>query len=202
MTLYLQFLFAAALLTLSPGPDLLFVLAKGMEQGRKIALATAWGMCSGCFAHTLAVALGVSALCLAEPRIFIAIKIFGAGYLLYLAYKTVRSAVILTPQAEVSTFRTAFQRGVLMNLLNPKVALFFIAFLPQFVDRTSTVSTPVQLATLGLLFTAQGFFWFTLVGLFSGWIGSAIQRSVRLTRVLPFFSATVLILISLYIIVA
>jgi threonine/homoserine/homoserine lactone efflux protein len=60
----------------------------------------------------------------------------------------------------------------------------------------------VQLATLGLLFTAQGFFWFTLVGLFSGWIGSAIQRSVRLTRVLPFFSATVLILISLYIIVA
>jgi threonine/homoserine/homoserine lactone efflux protein len=159
-------------------------------------------MCSGCFAHTLAVALGVSALCLAEPRIFIAIKIFGAGYLLYLAYKTVRSAVILTPQAEVSTFRTAFQRGVLMNLLNPKVALFFIAFLPQFVDRTSTVSTPVQLATLGLLFTAQGFFWFTLVGLFSGWIGSAIQRSVRLTRVLPFFSATVLILISLYIIVA
>ena len=202
MTLYLQFLFAAALLTLSPGPDILFVLAKGMEQGRKIALATAWGMCSGCFAHTLAVALGVSALCLAEPRIFIAIKIFGAGYLLYLAYKTVRSAVILTPQAEVSTFRTAFQRGVLMNLLNPKVALFFIAFLPQFVDRTSTVSTPVQLATLGLLFTAQGFFWFTLVGLFSGWIGSAIQRSVRLTRVLPFFSATVLILISLYIIVA
>jgi threonine/homoserine/homoserine lactone efflux protein len=202
MTLYLQFLFAAALLTLSPGPDILFVLAKGMEQGRKIALATAWGMCSGCFAHTLAVALGVSALCLAEPRIFIAIKIFGAGYLLYLAYKTVRSAVILAPQSEASTFRTAFQRGVLMNLLNPKVALFFIAFLPQFVDRTSTVSTPVQLATLGLLFTAQGFFWFTLVGLFSGWIGSAIQRSVRLTRVLPFFSATVLILISLYIIVA
>jgi threonine/homoserine/homoserine lactone efflux protein len=202
MTLYLQFLFAAALLTLSPGPDLLFVLAKGMEQGRKIALATAWGMCSGCFAHTLAVALGVSALCLAEPRIFIAIKIFGAGYLLYLAYKTVRSTVILAPQSEASTFRTAFQRGVLMNLLNPKVALFFIAFLPQFVDRTSTVSTPVQLATLGLLFTAQGFFWFTLVGLFSGWIGSAIQRSVRLTRVLPFFSATVLILISLYIIVA
>jgi threonine/homoserine/homoserine lactone efflux protein len=202
MTLYLQFLFAAALLTLSPGPDILFVLAKGMEQGRKIALATAWGMCSGCFAHTLAVALGVSALCLAEPRIFIAIKIFGAGYLLYLAYKTVRSTVILAPQSEASTFRTAFQRGVLMNLLNPKVALFFIAFLPQFVDRTSTVSTPVQLATLGLLFTAQGFFWFTLVGLFSGWIGSAIQRSVRLTRVLPFFSATVLILISLYIIVA
>jgi len=202
MTLYLQFLLAAALLTLSPGPDLLFVLTKGMEEGRKIALATAWGMCSGCFAHTLAVALGVSALCLAEPRIFIAIKIFGAGYLLFLAYKTVRSAVILTPQAEVSTFRTAFQRGVLMNLLNPKVALFFIAFLPQFVDRTSSVSTPVQLGILGLLFTLQGFFWFTLVGLFSGWIGSALQRSTRVKRVLPYCSAAVLVLISLYIIVA
>jgi threonine/homoserine/homoserine lactone efflux protein len=202
MMLYLQFLLAAALLTLSPGPDILFVLAKGLEQGRKIALATAWGMCSGCFAHTLAVALGVSALCLAEPRVLIAIKFFGAGYLLFLAYKTVRSAVIITPQTEAATFRTAFQRGVLMNLLNPKVALFFIAFLPQFVDRTSTVSTPVQLAILGLLFTAQGFFWFTLVGLFSGWIGHAIQRSAKLTRVLPFFSAAVLVLISLYIIVA
>lgn len=202
MTLYLQFLLAAALLTLSPGPDILFVLAKGMEQGRKIALATAWGMCSGCFVHTLAVALGVSALCLAEPRFFIAIKIFGASYLLFLAYKTIRSAVILTPQTEVATFRTAFQRGVLMNLLNPKVALFFIAFLPQFVDRTSSVSTPVQLGTLGLLFTLQGFFWFTLVGLFSGWIGTALQRSTRLKRMLPYCSAAVLVLISLYIIVA
>jgi threonine/homoserine/homoserine lactone efflux protein len=202
MSTFLQFLLVAALLTLSPGPDILFVLAKGMEQGRKIALATAWGMCSGCFAHTLAVALGVSALCMAEPRIFIAIKIFGASYLLYLAYKTVRSAVTLTVQAEPATFRTAFQRGVLMNLLNPKVALFFIAFLPQFVNHTSSVSVPVQLATLGLLFTAQGFFWFTLVGLFSGFIGGYIQRSAELSRILPYCSAAVLILISIFIIVA
>jgi len=200
--LFLQFLLAAALLTLSPGPDLLFVLTKGMEEGRKIALATAWGMCSGCFVHTLAVALGVSALCLAEPRFLIAIKFFGAGYLLFLAYKTIRSTVILTPQVESSTFRTAFQRGVLMNLLNPKVAFFFIAFLPQFVDHTSSVSTPVQLGTLGLLFTLQGFFWFTLVGLFSGWIGTALQRSTRAKRMLPYVSAAVLVLISLYIIIA
>ena len=190
MSTFLQFLLAAALLTLSPGPDILFVLAKGMEQGRKIALATAWGMCSGCFAHTLAVALGVSALCMAEPRIFIAIKIFGASYLLYLAFKTVRSAVTLTMQPDAATFRTAFQRGVLMNLLNPKVALFFIAFLPQFVNHTSSVSVPMQLATLGLLFTAQGFFWFTLVGLFSGFIGGYIQRSAKLSRIIHFCRAS------------
>jgi threonine/homoserine/homoserine lactone efflux protein len=202
MSTFLEFLLAAALLTLSPGPDILFVLAKGMEQGRKIALATAWGMCSGCFAHTLAVALGVSALCMAEPRIFIAIKIFGASYLLYLAYKTVRSAVTLTVKPEPVTFRTAYQRGILMNLLNPKVALFFIAFLPQFVDHTSKVSVPVQLASLGLLFTAQGFFWFTLVGLFSGFLGGVIQRSAKLSRILPYCSAAVLVLISLFIILA
>jgi len=202
MNIFLQFLLAAALLTLSPGPDILFVLAKGMEQGRKIALATAWGMCSGCFAHTLAVALGVSALCMAEPRIFIAIKIFGASYLLYLAYKTVRSAIKITVHVEPTTFRTAYQRGILMNLLNPKVALFFIAFLPQFVNHTSSVSVPMQLATLGLLFTAQGFFWFTLVGLFSGFIGGYIQRSAKLSRMLPYCSAIVLVLISIFIIVA
>lgn len=202
MSTLLPFLLASAFLTLSPGPDILYVLTKGMEQGRKIALATAWGMCSGCFAHTLAVALGVSALCLAEPRLFIAIKLFGASYLLYLAYKTVRSAVTLTVRAESTTFRTAFQRGVLMNLLNPKVALFFIAFLPQFIDRTSNVPVPVQLATLGLLFTAQGFFWFTLVGLFSGFIGGFIQRSASLSRILPYCSAAVLVLISVFIILA
>jgi threonine/homoserine/homoserine lactone efflux protein len=139
---------------------------------------------------------------MAEPRIFIALKIFGASYLLYLAYKTVRSAVTLTVQPEAATFRTAFQRGVLMNLLNPKVALFFIAFLPQFVNRTSSVSVPVQLATLGLLFTAQGFFWFTLVGLFSGFISGYIQRSAKLSRILPYCSASVLVLISIFIIVA
>ena len=202
MNTLLPFLLAAAFLTLSPGPDILFVLAKGMEQGRKIALATAWGMCSGCFAHTLAVALGVSALCLAEPRIFIAIKLFGASYLLYLAYKTVRSVVNITVRPDAATFRTAFQRGVLMNLLNPKVALFFIAFLPQFVDRTSSVPVPVQLATLGLLFTAQGFFWFTLVGLFSGFIGGYIQRSAKLSRLLPYCSAAVLLLIAVFIMIA
>lgn len=202
MNTSLEFLLAAALLTLSPGPDILYVLAKGMEQGPKIALATAWGMCSGCFAHTLAVALGVSALCLAEPRIFIAIKIFGASYLLYLAYKTVRSAIKLNVRPEPVTFRTAYQRGILMNLLNPKVALFFIALLPQFVNHASRVSLPLQLAILGLLFTAQGFFWFTLVGLFSGFIGRHIQRSVRLSRILPYCSAAVLVLISLFIILA
>lgn len=202
MILLLQFLLAAGLLTLSPGPDILYVLAKGMEQGRKIALATAWGMCSGCFVHTFAVAVGVSALCMAEPRVFIAIKIFGASYLLYLAYKTVRSAVALKASNDPSTFRTAFQRGVLMNLLNPKVALFFIAFLPQFVNRASTVPVPLQLLLLGLLFTVQGFFWFTGVALFSGWIGQALQRSAALSRLLPYCSASILVLISIFIMVA
>jgi len=194
----LFYLLACSTLTLSPGPDVLFVLSKGMESGRRTALATAWGMCSGCFVHTFAVAVGISALCMQSPQAFLALKIAGAGYLIYLAYKTATAPhAVLQQTTATRSFWSAYRNGLLMNLLNPKVALFFIAFLPQNIDKTSTTPIALQLVILGLLFTVQAFFWFTGLGYFAGIIGRGIQGNPQLMRGLPWISASILFLIGI-----
>jgi threonine/homoserine/homoserine lactone efflux protein len=196
------YLLACSTLTLSPGPDVFFVLSKGMERGRRTALATAWGMCSGCFFHTFAVAAGISALCMQSPQAFLALKLVGAGYLLYLAYKTVTAPHTGMQQTTAPhAFWAAYRNGLLMNLMNPKVALFFIAFLPQNIDKDSTTPIPVQLMILGLLFTAQAFFWFTGLGYFAGTIGRGIQSNPQLMRGLPWISASILFLIGISVLI-
>ncbi len=179
----LCFLGASVALTVAPGPDNTFIIAQGISRGRKAAIITALGMCSGISIHTTAAALGISALLYSSATAFQAVKYAGAAYLLYLAWKSLHEHSIALPQTNSSpgAFWVLFRRGFLMNVINPKVALFFLAFLPQFVVPGSAAA-PVQMFFFGLLFMAQAVVVFSIIGWLSGSIGTLIQRKPRLAR--------------------
>lgn len=167
----LTFIGASLLLTVAPGPDILFVVSQGIALGRRAAVLTALGLCSGVLVHTAAAALGVSALFHTSALAFLAVKYLGAAYLLLLAWQALRAGGPLQPGAASAASGWAlFRRGVLMNVLNPKVSLFFLAFLPQFVV-PGAGSVAGQMALLGLLFMLQAVLVFGAVGCFSGTLG-------------------------------
>ena len=177
----LAFLGAAALITLSPGPDNLLVLSLGISRGRRAGVAFGLGCELGCLSHTLLAALGVSALIAASPAAFTLLKLVGGGYLVYLGVQALRSSGRLdTPEAasvQESELRL-FARGLFANAINPKVVLFFLAFLPQFVD-SARGDAAFQIAQLGLVFTAQAALLFALLGWFSGHVGAWLKRHGR-----------------------
>lgn len=209
MAHFLFYLAACVVLTLAPGPDILYVITKGLENGRKTAIATAWGMCSGCWVHTFAVAFGVSALCTRYPIVKHLLQVFGAAYLFYLTYATLRAPKAHgAPDADVTAvtdteipFGTAFRRGVLMNLLNPKVLFFFIIFLPTFVVPDSDISARVQLILLGSVFFVQGVILFSGVAWFAGSIGGFFRHSQTFNTAMHYISALVLAAIAIGILV-
>lgn len=153
-TYWLVFFSAALALNLSPGPDLLFVLSRTLAGGRRVGLASACGVCSGALVHVAAAALGISAILATSALAFAAVKYVGAAYLLYLGYQTLRSAgsasLLGVNDGPQTTAWQAYRQGVLVDILNPKVAIFFMAFLPQFV-RPDHGSIAVQLLLLGVL---------------------------------------------------
>ena len=173
-TTLIYFLGASVALTMAPGPDNIFVLTQGIARGRKPAIITALGMCSGISVHTTAAAFGVSAVFYSSVLAFNLVKSAGAAYLLFLAYKTLkdRSAIKLAA-ADDRASMALFKRGFIMNVLNPKVAMFFLAFLPQFVTPNSGY-IPLQMLLLGLIFMTQAVIIFCLIGFFSGGIGNFI----------------------------
>ncbi len=141
---------AATLLALTPGPDLLFVLSEGMLRGRRAGLIGAVGLCSGLIFHVAAVALGVAALVQSSPAAFAALRYIGAAYLLYLAWKAFAGRHTASSHREGGPVasRGIYRRAVLMNVTNPKVAIFFLAFLPQFTH-PERGQVAVQMLTLG-----------------------------------------------------
>jgi threonine/homoserine/homoserine lactone efflux protein len=157
-------LFLAATLTLNvtPGPDMLYVVARSVGQGRAAGVVSAVGIAAGCLVHTLAVAFGLAGLLLAVPVAYDVVRYAGAAYLIYLGLRTLarRPAPDARAEVEPDAPGAIFLQGVVTNVLNPKVALFFLAFLPQFVDPAGA-GVAVQLLFLGLLFNASG----TLVNL-------------------------------------
>lgn len=152
---WLVFFTAAVVLNVSPGPDLIYILSRTIAQGTKVGLASAAGVCSGAVVHVLAAAFGLSALLAASAAAFAVVKYVGAGYLLYLGVQALRSSGstfdLTTAQAAPTvTPWLAYRQGVLVDVLNPKAAIFFMAFLPQFV-RPSHGAASAQLVVLGLL---------------------------------------------------
>ena len=172
---WLAFAAAAAVVTIAPGPDNLAVLGIGLARGRRPAMAFGAGCGIGCLTHTTWAVLGVSALLAASPRAFGAVKWLGAGYLLWLGVNALRSSgPSLAESADgLSGTRRYFARGLLANAVNPKVALFFLAFLPQFVRSGSPVS--MQMALFGVTFTFVALTAFAALGYFSGAIGSWLR---------------------------
>lgn len=186
----LAFLGASILLTLAPGPDILFVIAQGISNGRKAAVTTAVGLCSGIVVHTTAAALGVSAIFHTSALAFRTLKYAGAAYLIYLAYKTLREKGALSSAEAPGTLQgtALFRRGVIMNLLNPKVSLFFLAFLPQFVSPEAG-SVPLQMILLGLIFMVQAVILFSSIGMLSGTFGKRILQNERVSKIMGWATA-------------
>lgn len=178
---FFAFLLAALLITASPGPDNLMVLGMGISKGRRQGMAFGLGCALGCLSHTVLAVAGVSALIAASPLAFTALKVCGGLYLVWLGVQALRSRggtqVRAVTDSEPSLMRL-FLKGVFANAINPKVVLFFLSFLPQFVVAEHG-QVELQIALLGLTFTAQAALLFGLLGYFSGAIGQWIQRQPR-----------------------
>ena len=186
----IAFFGVAVILALTPGPDNIFVLLQSAQRGWRAGLAVVVGLCAGILVHTAAVALGLAALFAASAVAFTVLKFCGAAYLAYLACGALRAPAAVasqdngpTPAASpVSLWRMA-GRGVVMNLTNPKVLVFFLAFLPQFADPALGGVAP-QLMVLGMVFMLATLLVFGAIACFSGVFGTLLQRSARAQTVL------------------
>jgi threonine/homoserine/homoserine lactone efflux protein len=186
--LLLAFLPAALALNLTPGADMLFCLAQGTRGGPVPALAASAGISTGAIVHVTLAGLGLGALVAAHPAAFDAIRYAGVAYLLWLVWRTLRSPVGAGDRPAVRPSR-AFRDGLVVNLTNPKVILFILAFVPQFVDPARPVLA--QFLILGTVIAAGGFAVNGLVGVFAGGIGRQMARDPRIERILRVVTATV-----------
>lgn len=153
-TIFVQFAIATFVIAITPGPDMTLFVGRALSNGRGAGLACMFGAMTGILIHTAMVALGLSALIVASPEAFLVLKVFGAGYLLWLAYQAIRHGSAFSPESAAGRQRTLFENwatGLGINLLNPKIILFFMTFLPQFVA-ASDPHAPGKLFVLGLLF--------------------------------------------------
>ena len=173
------FLAAAVLVALAPGPDNLLVLSLGMARGRAAGVAFGLGCALGCLNHTLLAALGVSALIAASPTAFTALKVAGGLYLVWLGVQAIRNArPVGAPAGDAAPAETPgklFVKGLVANAINPKVILFFLAFLPQFVE-AGRGHVPWQIAQLGAVFTLAAMVVFGAIGWFAGSLGEHLAR--------------------------
>jgi threonine/homoserine/homoserine lactone efflux protein len=190
----LSFFGIAVLLALSPGPDNLFVLLQSAMWGRSSGMAVVLGLCTGLIVHTIAVAFGLAAVFAASATAFTVLKLLGAAYLLYLAWGAFHAQPINNTQNGTPRLSkmALYRRGVIMNLTNPKVSLFFLAFLPQFTS-ASRGSVAVQTVSLGALFMLATLLTFGAIALFSGLAGERLQRSASAQRWLNRFAGAVFI---------
>lgn len=174
----LGFLAAAMLVTLSPGPDNLMILSLGLSRGRRQGMAFGLGCALGCLSHTTLAALGISAAIAASPMLFTGLKLAGGAYLVWLGIGALRSSGAMRIDGKVGgddSLAVLFRRGLVANAINPKVILFFLAFLPQFVD-ADRGGVGWQTAQLGVLFTLQACVLFGLIGWFAGSLGFWLGR--------------------------
>ena len=191
-------LYVAASLALiaTPGPDMIYVVTRGVAQGRKAALISACGVCSGLAVHTSFAAIGISALLAQSAVAFTVVRYAGAAYLIYLGLKTLlgeESFALSGEPRQTKGLGGVFFQGVASNVPNPKVALFFLAFLPQFVSPHAGISAVGQKLILGAVFALLGLLFLTFVAYFSGSLGEGLGGNPRFARALRLFSGSVLV---------
>lgn len=194
------FILATSALAISPGPDNIFVLTQSIANGTKYGLSTTAGLISGCIVHTTLLAFGVSALIKENDRVFFIIKLFGAIYLVFLAYKVYRTKASITiTNAEIpkKSLGQLYRQGFTMNVLNPKVTVFFLAFFPGFLF-SEDLNTVIQFYVLGLLFMIVTFFIFSSIALLSGAIAAQIKRHSGIEVFLKWLQIVVFIGIALF----
>ncbi|MGB0390668.1 MAG: LysE family translocator [Salibacteraceae bacterium] len=174
-----SFLVASVLLTLMPGPDNLFVLAQSLSRGAKTGIAISLGLVLGVIVHTSLAATGLTLILKQSEWAFNGIKYLGAAYLFYLAYQASQEVPLELKTNESVHSKSVFQwihKGFFMNVLNPKVSLFFIAFLPRFIDPFG-ISTTYQLFLMGFIFMVQAFVIFSIIASLAGRLTSVLNSS-------------------------
>jgi threonine/homoserine/homoserine lactone efflux protein len=196
----ISFAFATAALAISPGPDNIYVLVQSITNGVKYGMATVAGLISGCIVHTTLLAFGLSAIIKNNTSIYTAIKIFGAAYLLYLAFKVFKShqGISLSGEAPKKSLWQLFKQGVVMNVLNPKVTIFFLAFFPGFLF-SDDLSKVVQFYVLGFIFMAVSFVIFSTIALASGSIAKFTNENKRVNVFFKWLQILVFVGIAVYI---
>jgi threonine/homoserine/homoserine lactone efflux protein len=188
------FFAAAFLLNIAPGPDMLYVIGRSIGQGRRAGTVSALGIFVGCLVHIFVAAVGLAALLRSSPVAYSIVRYAGAAYLVYLGVRVLmeRSNSLETPEIQSATLGRIFTQGVITNMLNPKVALFFLAFLPQFIQPPRG-SVALQIIVLGLIFDVGGTLVNLAVAQAGGRLGDAIKRHSGLARLQKWFTGTVFI---------
>ena len=192
------FLAASWILIITPGPDMIYVITRGISQGRKAGVISAIGVTLGILVHTLFAAFGLAIVLRTSALAFLAVKFAGSGYLIYLGVQALRnkSDFALSEDKPKAGIRTIFIQGILSNVLNPKIALFFLAFLPQFVN-LSHGNASIQMAYYGLTFALFGIVFLVILGYFSGSIGSWLSSKQYLAQKIRWFTGSILIALGL-----
>ncbi len=188
----LIFITASIALALVPGPDNIFVLTQSMSKGAKSGIATTLGLCTGLIVHTTAVALGIAVIFQTSLLAFNLLKYIGALYLLYLAYLSFKDSSSLHVKANKKdyTYMQLYKRGIFMNVTNPKVSIFFLAFLPQFTD-ASKGNVTFQIFLLGFLFILSALVVFGSISVLAGKIGEWFNRSQKANMILNRIAGTI-----------
>jgi threonine/homoserine/homoserine lactone efflux protein len=188
------FLAASALLVIAPGPDIVYVLTRGIAQGPRAGIAAALGFATGCIFHTVVAAVGIAALIRSSELAFNLVRYAGAAYLVWIGVQALRhrASFSIEGAGDARALSTIYRQSVIGNVLNPKVTLFFLAFLPQFVN-TQAGHVGWQMALLGGIFMIETIVIFSAVALFAGWIGAWIRRKPAIGERLNIFAGVTFI---------
>ena len=183
------FIAASALLAIAPGPDVIYVLTRGISQGRKAGIAAALGFASGCIFHTVLATVGIAALIRSSELAFDLVRYAGAAYLVWIGIQALRhrSAFSIEGASDAKALATIYKQSVIGNMLNPKVTLFFLAFLPQFVNAEAG-NVGLQMAILGVVFMLVTVVVFGAVAIFAAMIGDWVRRKPAIGERLNVFA--------------
>ncbi|MDM8527425.1 LysE family translocator [Anaerolineales bacterium HSG24] len=192
------FITATLALLLAPGPAVLYIVARSLEQGRIAGIVSALGIALGAVVHVIFAAFGLSALLMQSAMVFSLVKYMGAAYLIYIGIQTLRKKTEVNEVTEIQTmtYSRIFKQGFVVNLLNPKTALFFLAFLPQFVD-AERGGVGIQIILLGTIFVGLAIVSDSLYALIAGTARQLLTGSIMMIRSQKYMSGSIYILLGL-----
>lgn len=195
LTTLSMFIAAAFLLCLAPGPDNVFVLTQGITKGKKSAVVVTLGLCTGLIIHTSAAAFGISVIFQTSELAFNIVKYIGAAYLLYIAYQAFKyrnEPLDLSSQNSSKELKKLYAKGFIMNVLNPKVSIFFLAFLPQFV-KPEFGSVPMQMIMLGIVFMILTLIVFSSIGIAGSLLSARLIQNPSIAKYMNIMTSFVLV---------
>ena len=194
----LAFIISSVILTLTPGPDIIYVMSQSITKGKKAAITVSLGLTSGLIIHTFFVVIGLSFLISKNEVFLFVLKLIGGGYFLYLAYKSIRKEESTSMVSKKKISNNFFKTGLLMNLLNPKVSIFFIALFPGFIFH-EMLSNEIQFIILGFIFWLQATLIFISISIFSKKIKNLISTEKVKENKIKLIEALVYTFISIWI---